>query len=227
MGDVSVLRGPFGDAYEAVAAALRTPDLEGPDVELVFDVPGALNAPLGDGVDVRPLRGGATQAWISVSLELLASPAPVAGLLALASAALDAVAWSSAGRAGPDRGPALRAAVERAASALGLASPEPDRPVPWRRREARTDGRSIEAGWKLSPDSYDADLRRLMAFEDLIDARLRSAKLGSVDGNEVGGGRYEIFVESDHPSEAIELITALADGLDLEAPSFVRGGDRP
>lgn len=225
MGDIAVFRGSFGDAYEAVAAELRTHDILGPDVDLVFDVPGALSAPVRDGIDIRRRRGGAIQAWIAVPLALVASSAPHSGLLALAFAALDAAAKASVPGAGLDRGQAFRAVIDRAASALGLPSPRPDPRVRTRRRDAPTAGAVVEAGWELPSDSLDERHLELMAFEALLEGRLQAAGAGTVDGNEIGEGRFVIFVETDVPSAAIQLITTMADESGLGAPSFAVEAD--
>src|SRR4051794_2176584 len=201
MGDAAQNAGSVGQAFGRVAEALRRQRVDVP-VQLVFEFPGQLFRPDHEGLRVRRLRDGGVEVWIAVPDSINGDPDPERRILALAGSALHATLARGVNRA------ATQELLSATARDLGRPTVAPE-PLP---ASALRSVPTIVLRWTMS-DSGQVD--ELLEFEAALDAALEADGLGSVDGNEIGGGAFELFVlyTKGRKRDVLRRIQELADDL--------------
>jgi hypothetical protein len=217
MGDRASDRGPIGEAYRRVAAVIRSQPLGGASIDLVFDIEGSLSTPDYAGFKVGRVdqTERSIQVWMAVTATVSERPNVEAELMGLAESAI-LLAGERFAAAEVEFDPhVLTDAIDRSRLALGLPDRRdgPSRPVDRVGEIVPPGDQTIEVRLPFPTDPAEGrDFAALFNLQESLDERLRDEDIGYIEGNEVGAGKFTMFISirrQDGPRAAAILEDAL------------------
>ena len=222
-GDVQSYRGAVGNVLDRVAGVLNDQRLNGATIQLVFVFPGELTRPDWKGLRIGRVDGHDRS--IVVSIAVPDGEVDERQLLALARSAMESAIKRLEAAGVPVEQAEVEKVISSAQAALGLRDRATSAPQPIVSEvDEASDDAIITVTMPLTEEgrAADTEIERLQVLELALDAELRSARLGEVDGNELGRGEYTliIFTPHHHASEVIDRIKRdprLPPGTDVRA----------
>lgn len=207
---------PAANAIHRLLLELRQ-DQEQPTIELVYIIPGELGKADFEGFEFARRKDATPVVFIDVPANVAeAGPEePVAAIIDLARSALEFARGSLAGRPdAPDLDPAAKRLDAAQEALLGKATDTRpgtkvgSRPVlPRAGREPQPDSDAV-VEVTLSVDDQAA-IERAFRLEDALEIALTDSNAGYVDGNEIGGGTFRIFIYGPSPPLLRDTVTKL------------------